>query len=164
MRRSRGHTGLVDVLLVFLLAWFVASVLAAALLGLRRSRRAVHLAPRDIAELDAIARRVMAEHHAHIAPSLECALGQIHGRQVPLARVTRGAAPRQWILHFADGSAILVAGRPGDAGIVAMTLQRTRVLLVEWRDRDDRYVLRLGWSGGSIDLEALGSPHGHKVD
>lgn len=138
----------------------VASVLAVR--RLRAGRGRLPLSPADLAELDAVGSALVAEHHRQVAARLTATLDTIRDRRVPLARVLGGTGvPGQFVLEFADGSAILAraAGRY-DVVTVAVAVARERVLLTLWRDTGAAFPLLLSWRGGERVLDAVAVQEG----
>ncbi len=141
-----------------LLGFVVVAGLAAGVVALMRSPRVMPpIAVADAAELDALGRELLREHHERIAARLGRLVETIKSRRVPLTRVDPDPGIRgQGILVFADGSALLArSARPGDLGIVAVASLVERVLLTASADNGRQFTIRLTWGADGRDLEAV---------
>nr|NLI50031.1 hypothetical protein [Propionibacterium sp.] len=142
-------------------AVLVAALVVSVVLGVRlvrpRAGARLRLRPEDVAELDAVGAALAAERHREVAARLTSALDALRNRRVPLARVLGGTGiPGQFVLEFADGTAILArtVGR-SDAATVAVAVARERVLLTLWHDTGTHFPLVLSWRGGERVLDAV---------
>lgn len=123
-----------------------------------RRRKSLRLRPEDAAELEALGRGVLAEHHRQVAMRLQRVLETLRRRRVPLSRVQPVPGVRgQGILVFQDGTSIVARStRPGDLGLVAVAALQGRVLLTAAEDNGSEVEIVLGWgSGGARALEAV---------
>jgi hypothetical protein len=120
-------------------------------------RRPPLVSPEDAAELDAVGRSLLVEHHDDVAAQLRRVLETLRRRRVPLTRVTAAGGIRgQGVLVFADGTRIVArsVSRP-DLGTVAVAVLRHRVLLRSWSDDGRGLAVELVWSAGRRTVEAV---------
>lgn len=97
----------------------------------RRVKVPLGVDPRDAAELDAIAQRLLWERLGERSASLARRLRTILSRKVPARGLTPVAGQGYWVLQFADGGGLKVTSRrPGDLTDLLVHLARGRVTLL----------------------------------
>lgn len=143
----------------------VAILTSVGVLRMRRRRRVrgravpLGLDPRDAAELDAVAHRLLWERLGQRAGPLATRLRLILTRGVPPRALAPGGAGMPWTLTFADGSALRVrARRPADLTDLLLWLVRGRVILVGHGFEGDEVVLEFAAGQRRIRLVAVGVP------
>lgn len=119
----------------------------------RRRRSELGVGPSDVAELDAIARRVTLEHFTPASSALIRHLRLIQARGVPARRVEATCWPRRWYLGFADGTDVVIAADDPTA-VVAL-----RVSLSSGAVR----LRRVDVVSGGVELEFAGGLGRHRV-
>lgn len=145
------------------LAWILIAVFVAFVLGgtvaARAMTRSVTLvvSSDDERELDELGSLLLLEHHREVGAPLRATLERIHSRGVPLTSVRPdGGVRRQYVLGFADGSGILARPKErANPGTLLMVMQRHAIIVRQWADAGDAYVVELAWRGGRSLWEAV---------
>lgn len=147
-----------------LVGFLVVAILTFVGVRLRR-RRVRHvvaplgLDPRDTAELDAIAQRLLWERLGQRSTALAARLRLILTRGVPPRSLAPGGDGAPWTLTFADGSALRVtARRPTDLTDLLLSLVRGRATLLGHAFEGDDVVLEFAAGQRRIRLVAVGVP------
>ena len=128
----------------------LAALTAWAARPLRRHTRdqaaALGLAPDDVAELNAAARRILLEHYESNATLLR-RTRMLQLRGVPLRRIEPTPFSERWTLGFADGTSLLVSAL-NPATVIAMRLEMTTRTLALHRILLQERGLELEFTGG----------------
>ncbi len=158
----RPHNGLVEVIVLVLLAAVVGTaVLRAVIVGAvparpggwlprwarrasaapaRRSGRGPDepvLSPGDVVELDELFARAHAEHSHEVDVLLAARLQPLVRRSVPVRAIRPAPGPHAVRICFADGTVVLARGHtPGDLGMLAFVL-RSHAVRLESCQRDE---------------------------
>ncbi len=114
--------------------------------------------PRDAAELDAVAQRLLWERLGQRSAALAARLRLVLGRGIPARGITPGAAEDQpWTLTFADGSAVSVtARRRADLFDLLVSLGRGRASLLGHVFEGDDVVLEFAAGDRLVRVTAVG--------
>lgn len=112
----------------------------------------------DLAELQLVADRVLAEHRVEVWVMLGRRLAGVLGRGVPVHAVRRHEVDGQFVVGFADGTEIVVRGRrPADVIELAWRVRQGRVLLDHIDTSGPEMGLWFSWKqSGSVHLDAVG--------
>lgn len=136
----------------------IAVTLGVVAVAVRRAAqgRRLPVAEGDEAELAALAKALVREHHALTAPVLLTRITMLRARKVPVARAESSGMRGQWILCFADGTGLIVRGRRStDGTLIALTAPQHHILLDSFEDREDGVAIKLAWAQRSLVLDAV---------
>lgn len=103
----------------------------------------------EMAEIDALFRRIEQEHHGELTALVLARVQQIGRRGAPIRDVTPAPVHGTARLQFGDRSTLIVRGdEPGELGRLAvMVLNHRAIRLLGWRRHDDGVRIRLGRDG-----------------
>lgn len=123
----------------------------------RRPVVRLDLDPRDTAELDAVAQRLLWERLAERSAALAGRLRTILNRGIPPRGLTPGGEGAPWTLTFADGSNLCVtARRQADLMDLLLSLVRGRATLLGHAFEGDDVVLEFAAGERLVRLTAVG--------
>lgn len=123
----------------------------------RRPAVRLDLDPRDTAELDAVAQRLLWERLAERSTVLAGRLRTILNRGVPPRGLTPGGEGAPWTLTFADGTIVRVtARRQADLMDLLLSLMRGRATLLGHVFEGDDVVLEFAAGERLVRLTAVG--------
>lgn len=143
-----------EVLVVLAVLAAVASWAAHPLRRRVRERRAVlGLDPDDIAELNAMARRVLLEYLESNTVLLHRTT-MLQVRRVPLRRIDPTPFSKHWSLGFADGTSVLIRALD-PATVLAMRLELPSATLALQRVSPSESGLELEFGGGRVPHRVL---------
>ncbi|MFP5415532.1 MAG: hypothetical protein ACLGHZ_01435 [Actinomycetes bacterium] len=122
----------------------------------RASKVAVHVDPKDEAELDAIAQQLLWERLTQRSAPLAGRLRTILSRKVPARGLTPVADEGYWVLLFADGGGLKVTSRRrGDLTDLLVGLARGRATLMGHSFDGDDFILEFATGPRLVRVVAL---------